>query len=556
MVGVVFISISLALQRIVDAAVTGDVKKLINTFIWVVGYFVVVGLTDYLHRIIEAYYITKTLCHFKKKIFEGLLRQDYVSFYQQNTATYLSSLTNDIHLMDKNYISPALAIISDAVIIVGSTGVLIWFNVWIALAMIVTSAFILIIPKLFGKKLSSTRGHYSQALSELTMRLKDIFLGYEIIKSYYMDKFTIKKFQLINKEVEDTNFKALETISRSSALASYLSIMTQAVSIGLGGYFVIKGQLSIGALFAIVQLGESLGEPIMMIIDKINVLKSMTEIKNHLVEFMDIPDIEATRHKQLSRVKEDITLENVNFAYEEDKNVLNDLSITFEKNKKYAIVGSSGSGKSTLLKLILDEYMPQEGKVMIDHQSVSEVTRQSLYEQVGIIQQNVYLFDTSLKENITLGRTLKAEVLEESLKQSGVAEFATSMQLDLDAPLGENGNKLSGGQKQRIAIARALVQKKPILLLDEYTSSLDQKIASEIENIVLKLEDVTIISVTHKLLPNILKQYDEIIVMEKGSIREKGSFEDLMKNQSAFYNLYYAEGITDCEERDENIEAM
>lgn len=170
--------------------------------------------------------------------------------------------------MDKNYINPALGIVMDLVIIVGSTGVLIWFNIWIALAMILTSTIILFIPKVFGNRLASTRARYSEGLSELTKKLKDMFLGYEVVKSYHMDDQIIEEFQECNKEVEKRNYTAIEATSRTNALASYLSIMTQLVAIGLGGYFVIKGNLTIGTLFAIVQLGVNLGEPITMIIEK------------------------------------------------------------------------------------------------------------------------------------------------------------------------------------------------------------------------------------------------------------------------------------------------
>ena len=541
LIGIIFVSVSICLQRIVDAAVSGNSQQFYRTILWAIGYFVIVGLMDYLNRTIEAYYMTKTLCHFKKQIFKGLFRQDYTSFYKENTSVYLSSLTNDIHLMDKNYINPALGIIMDLVIIVGSTGVLIWFNIWIALAMILTSTIILFIPKVFGNRLASTRARYSKGLSELTKKLKDMFLGYEVVKSYHMDDQIIEEFQACNKEVEKRNYTAIEATSRTNALASYLSIMTQLVAIGLGGYFVIKGNLTIGTLFAIVQLGVNLGEPITMIIEKITMIKSMQVVKDRLLAFIDIEDIDENRFIELKEFKSNIQVEDVTFGYEEGYDILKSVSLQFEKNKKYAIVGASGSGKSTLLKLLLDEYIPRSGHITIDGQQLQEVLKSSLYHQLAIIHQNVYLFDKSLKENITLGKCFQESEIEEAMEKSAINEFLNKRTYGEDETLGEDGNKLSGGQRQRVAIARALIQRKPILLLDEYTSSLDSKVAYAIEDTILNLQDVTVVSVTHKLMDSLLKRYDRIIVMEDGRVVEQGDFQELLEKGQVFYKLYHAE---------------
>lgn len=541
LIGIIFVSVSICLQRIVDAAVSGNSQQFYRTILWAIGYFVIVGLMDYLNRTIEAYYMTKTLCHFKKQIFKGLFRQDYTNFYKENTSVYLSSLTNDIHLMDKNYINPALGIVMDLVIIVGSTGVLIWFNIWIALAMILTSTIILFIPKVSGNRLASTRARYSEGLSELTKKLKDMFLGYEVVKSYHMDDQIIEEFQACNKEVEKRNYTAIEATSRTNALASYLSIMTQLVAIGLGGYFVIKGNLTIGTLFAIVQLGVNLGEPITMIIEKITMIKSMQVVKDRLLAFIDIEDIDENRFIELKEFKSNIQVEDVTFGYEEGYDILKSVSLQFEKNKKYAIVGASGSGKSTLLKLLLDEYIPRSGHITIDGQQLQEVLKSSLYHQLAIIHQNVYLFDKSLKENITLGKCFQESEIEEAMEKSAINEFLNKRTYGEDETLGEDGNKLSGGQRQRVAIARALIQRKPILLLDEYTSSLDSKVAYAIEDIILNLQDVTVVSVTHKLMDSLLKRYDRIIVMEDGRVVEQGDFQELLEKGQVFYKLYHAE---------------
>lgn len=267
----------------------------------------------------------------------------------------------------------------------------------------------------------------------------------------------------------------------------------------------------------------------------------MQVVKDRLLAFIDIEDVDENRFIELKEFKSSIQVEDVTFGYEEGYDILKSVSLQFEKNKKYAIVGASGSGKSTLLKLLLDEYIPRSGHITIDGQQLQEVLKSSLYQQLAIIHQNVYLFDKSLKENITLGKCFQESEIEEAMQKSAINEFLNKRTYGEDETLGEDGNKLSGGQRQRVAIARALIQRKPILLLDEYTSSLDSKVAYAIEDTILNLQDVTVVSVTHKLMDSLLKRYDRIIVMEDGRVVEQGGFQELLEKGQVFYKLYHAE---------------
>ena len=245
---------------------------------------------------------------------------------------------------------------------------------------------------------------------------------------------------------------------------------------------------------------------------------------------------------KLENFKKEIELKDITFAYNEDRNALDGLSVRFEKDKKYAIVGRSGSGKTTLLKLLLGYYDDFYGEISFDGHNYDKLDKNSINNQMSIIHQNVYMFDKTLKENIILGKDFRGKVLEKALEDSGVSEFLTALPKGVDSEMGENGNNLSGGQKQRVAIARSLIQNTPILLLDEGTSALDSKTAFEIEDTLLNIEDLTVITVTHKLIDSILKRYDEIIVMDNGNVVEKGSFDELINNKGEFYNLYTIEG--------------
>ena len=227
-----------------------------------------------------------------------------------------------------------------------------------------------------------------------------------------------------------------------------------------------------------------------------------------------------------------------------ERKALDNINITFDKNKKYAIVGESGSGKSTLIKLLMRYYNDYEGKISIDNLNIKNIYSSDLYKNISMIQQNIFMFDDSIKENIRLYSNHDDKDILDACKRSGLDKLLNKLPNGINSLVGENGNKLSGGEKQRIAIARALINNTQILILDESTSALDNETAYNLENSLLNLENLTLITVTHKLIKNILNRYDEIIVMKNGKIIEKGNFEDLINIKGYFYSLYTIQNDT------------
>ena len=209
-----------------------------------------------------------------------------------------------------------------------------------------------------------------------------------------------------------------------------------------------------------------------------------------------------------------------------------------QKGEKIAIVGRSGSGKSTLLNLLLRFYEVTSGHILIDNQDLQDISIESLYNLMTVVQQDVYIFDDTLKANITLNQSFTEYDIKQAVQQSGLESYVLENELGFQVLCGENGSNLSGGQKQRLSIARALIRKTPILLLDEATSSLDNQVTTEIENSILKIQDLTALVVTHKLNEPILKKYDRILFMKDGGIVEDGSFDELMDRKGEFYKMF------------------
>lgn len=533
--------IALIIQQIVDTAMNKDVNGFIDMIIFSIIFFMIMGINDYLNKTTQFIYIKKTLTDFKEDIFRGILRKNYKDFNSENTAEYISQLTNDINMVETKYLVPYLEMIGDVVIFVGTTALLLWINPWVTLVVCATSALLFLIPAILGAPTAKRQDDVSKQNSIFTTRIKDIFSGYEVIKSYNIVDNMTEEFLDENSTVENLKFKSNHIQGISQALSMFLGVMSQISTIALGGYFLIKGQLTVGTLFAVVQLANGICWPITWIVSKVTLVKGMKEVNSKLLSIIN-ESKEKIDTVKLESFKKEIELKDITFAYNEDRNALDGLSVSFEKDKKYAIVGRSGSGKSTLLKLLLGYYDDFDGEIALDGYNYDKLDKNSINNQMSIIHQNVYMFDKTLKENIILGKDFNDEVLEKALENSGVSEFLRVLPKGVDSEIGENGNNLSGGQKQRVAIARSLIQNTPILLLDEGTSALDSKTAFEIEDTLLNIEDLTVITVTHKLIDSILKRYDEIIVMDNGNVVEKGSFDELINNKKEFYDLYTIEG--------------
>ena len=529
--------IALLIQQLIDIIIAKDMSAFISSALFAVIYFLLMGVVDYLTSTTQAWYLKKTLTILKQDLFKGLIAKDYPTFYSTNTADYLSNLTNDINLIETNYIVPFLMMIGDVVIFVATTILLLWMSPLITGAMFLVAILLLIIPAIFGRKLQSRQNQVSKQQSVFTTHVKDILEGYEVVKSYRMTNSVISQFNHTNQMLEQDKFKSTHLKGISQAISLIFGFGTHIIGILIAGYFIITGSMSVGSLFAVMELANGVQGPIMWIMQKVTMIQGMRGVNEKILGIIKEGQKEI-KEEVLSSFEESIVLDQVQFAYEADHPVLKGISYTFEKNKKYAIVGESGCGKSTLIKLMMGYYREYEGKILVDRQDVNGKTPLSMNELATMIHQNVYLFDKTIGENVLLHHQFSEEQINQALIQSGVSKFITKLSEGLNTSVGENGKNLSGGQKQRVAIARALIQQMPILMLDEGTSALDLQTAYDIEKTLLDIDELTIITITHKLNEEILSHYDEIIVMEQGQIVEAGSFKELLKSQGAFYELY------------------
>ena len=322
----------------------------------------------------------------------------------------------------------------------------------------------------------------------------------------------------------------------TSAIGAFSGAATQLGVFISGAYLCLKGMgITPGMLFVFTNLMN-------FIIGPIAQLPALLAKKKAALALIDKMEKALTEEDNKEEEKNDcvldhsVRLQDVEFSYDGKKKVLDHVSYEFEKGKSYAIVGASGCGKSTLLQLLLAGMNGYGGTISYDDRNIKSIRPESLYNTVSTIQQNVFVFNASIRDNVTMFQEFPREEVDRVIDMAGLSELIAEK--GEDYLCGENGCGLSGGEKQRISIARALLRNAKLLLIDEATASLDAETSSRVIKAILALKDMTRVIVTHDLDAGTLEKYDSILTLKNGKIIENGTFEELMKNKGYFYSLY------------------
>ena len=523
---------------IVDIFSNGETEKFVPIILASIFLIILLFVTEYIDGYVMSSYIKNTVNYLRCDIFTKILNKDMKDFFLDNSGKYISILYNDIKIIEDSLLNNIFLVISSFISFIISLLFLFSISPSIVIFIVIFGILGFVIPNALSKKLIIEKNNYSHNLEEITSVTKDLFSGFEVIKGFNIGSKINTIFKNSSNTVESTKKKCsiLESIikgfSLSFSVTVYLGVLI------LGGYLMYKGEISVGTAIIIIQLSTHIVGPVKTSISLINQIKSVSLIADKIDEILydSCEDIEEV---SLPKFENSIEVKNLDFSYTNDRKALNNINLTFEKNKKYAIVGESGCGKSTLIKLLMRYYKDYNGDILIDNKDIHKIFSNDLYKNMSMIQQNVFMFDDSIKENIKLFANYSDEEVLSICDRSGLSNLISRLPDGINSLVGENGNKLSGGEKQRIAIARSLINNTKILILDESTSALDNETAYNLESSLLSINDLTLIVVTHKLIKNILLNYDEIIVMKDGMVIEKGSFDYLISLKGYFYSLYY-----------------
>lgn len=528
-----YVFMAVLLQKLLDIAVGKNMQQFIPMVFFSIFYFVMLGIFLYLQSLLSKRITCKIIKQIRSDLFQGTVSQSMENFEKKNTADYLSIITNDVKMIEDNFLLPLFEVVQYTVIFISSFVLMIYFDVIVTIVVFVAITLMFLVPSLLGKELEKRQNTLSAQLADFTAKLKDILSGFEIIKSYSMKQYVIQKLDKENSDTIHTKYNVDKLFALNEGLSSFLALMVQIVVLFLSAYFIITERITVGTLLGMVQVSSNLANPLIMIFTNIPKIKSIQPIIEKLTvlskyELNEVPKMQSATFNSV------VSISNLSFAYEKQNRVLDKINLHIEKGKKYVIVGKSGCGKTTLVKLLAGYYTKYSGKILYDNTDLNMLNENDIVQLSSIIHQNIYMFNESVYDNICLHEDYSKESIDKAVKASGLNDVIEKLPEGLLYEAGENGSNLSGGQKQRIAVARALIRNKPILILDEGTSAIDMQIAYDIENHLLKIEGLTIITITHNLKKELLELYDNIIYMENGEIIERGTFEELTSVPSRF----------------------
>lgn len=527
--------ISWLLGAVVDAVSAANWDALRRT-----GYIMLVSMPLFFGveagmALTKARFVHRGLRQYKDRAFSVLSRKSIAAFTTENTGTYLSALTNDASSVETNYLNGAVLLVYYALMFCMTLAMMLWYSPLLTLIVLGLSVLPVVISVVMGGGLAKRERAVSDENEAFTARLKDLLGGFAVIKSFKAEERTEGIFRAENAALEQTKEKRRSYAGILNAAAQTSGGIVQFGIFFIGALFALRGTITVGTVLIFVNLCNFVNQPIQAIPEQWANRRAAMGLIDKLASLLE-ENAEAGGEKAPSELREGVTLDHVSFAYEEGKSVLRDVSCTFEAGKSYAIVGASGSGKSTLLNLLLGAQRGYDGSLTLDGDELRELSADSLYDLESLIGQSVFLFDDTIRNNITMFAPFPDEDVERAIKLAGLEPVIAERGENYRC--GENGVNLSGGERQRIAIARSLLRGSNVLLVDEATSALDNETARHVASAILDLDTLTRIVVTHRLDEALLRRYDGILMLKNGALCEQGRFDELMAQKGQFYALY------------------
>lgn len=529
--------LSWIMQQLIDAASGVPGALAIGTLAKISGGFVLLCVAAFLlDYISQPRFIERAMRQYKDFAFQKLTEKSISSFRDESTAAYLSALTNDAGSIEADYLAQQLSLITKTVTFIGALAMMLWYSpVMTAIAISIT-ILPLVASLLTGNKLQEAEKRVSERNKDFTAALHDCLSGFSVVKSFKAEKEVYKLFAESNRALEGDKFSKRRIKILVGMIGAVTGIFAQLGVFLIGAYLALSGYgLTPGVVIIFVNLMNFMIQPIAELPGLLASRKAALGLIGKLATALE-KNPASGGSAALSRLEKGIRLEQVSFSYDGEKDVLHEISAEFKAGKAYAIVGSSGSGKSTLLHLLMAGSREYAGSILLDGTELRSIAPESLYETISAVQQNVFVFNASIKDNVSMFRSFPQQELDEAIRHAHLTGLIAER--GEGYLCGEGGSGLSGGEKQRISIARSLLKKSSVLLADEVTASLDAQTAHQVTNDILDLHGMTRIIVTHTLEESLLRRYDGILVLKDGRIDETGSFDELMEKKGYFFALF------------------
>lgn len=530
------LAVAWILQQLTDSIMSGGRANLPHMGAYIFGMVAALLAITAIQCLFSPRFRTRALEQYKQTAFSRLMEKGMAAFRKEGTASYLSALSNDVNAISTEYLENLFVVVSLGLSFVGAFVVMLLYSPLLTAIAVVCSLLPLVVAIVTGGKMESAEKALSDRNDSYMETLKDCLSGFSVIKSFKAEKQLLEQYGRCNRETEKARYRRLRLSLILNGLGALAGVLAQfGVFYAASWLAASDGTITPGIAIAFVQLMNYVIGPIANIPTAISEINSAKVLMQKLETALsaNVPDAGEDIPQTL---QEGITLNDVTFGYEENSPVLQNISATFEAGKSYALVGASGCGKSTLLNLLMGANEGYTGSIAYDGKELSNVSTASLYELVSLIQQSVFIFNGTIRDNITLYKDFPQEEVDRAIALSGLK--ALLEEKGEDYPCGENGSGLSGGEKQRISIARCLLRRSGVLLADEATAALDAQTAYMVSDALLSLKGLTRIVVTHGLEASLLSRYDCILTIKNGRICEQGTFCELMEQKGYFYSLY------------------
>lgn len=520
-----------------------DFKKLGNILLLLLGLYIVSFLCSFIQNFIMSGVSQKLSYELRKNISKKINRMPLGYFEKKTHGEILSRITNDVDTLSNNLNQSLTQVISSITLVIGVLFMM------LSISPLMTFASILVLPISLGgigfivKKSQKYFKIQQEYLGHINGHIEEMYGGHNVVKAFNAEEEAIKKFDSINTTLYESAWKSQFLSGIMMPMMNFIGNIGYVVISILGGYLVIKQRLEVGSILSFTQYIRNFTQPLAQAAQVVNLLQSTVAAAERVFEFLDEEEEQQIVKNPvlIDNINGDIVFKNVSFGYNPDKIIINDFSANIKTGQKVAIVGPTGAGKTTIVKLLMRFYDVNDGEILIDGHNIKDFNRNKLRNLFGMVLQDTWLFNNTIKENIRYGR-LEAtdEEVIEAAKAANVDHFVKTLPDSYDMELNEEADNISEGQKQLLTIARVILANPKILILDEATSNVDTRTEVLIQEAMDKLmKGRTSFIIAHRL--STIKNADLILVMKNGNIVEQGKHEELLEKNGFYAELYYSQ---------------